>query len=785
MARSMGEGWSDFYAAALLSEPADNALGVYPIGSYSVHQVNGFSSEYFYGIRRFPLALKAAVGANNLPFNPLTFRYLNSNCDTLIGTTATNPNSAFPRNPVFSTSSGSQPCDQVLNAGEIWSTALWEVRGQLIAQYGPSEGNRRALQYITDGMKLAPLNPTMLQERDAIISAAVVNDPNDAAAVRHGFALRGMGLSASIQNTGTGSNTTVVTEAYDETPNVTIAPGFAVSDAPGDNDGYPEQGESLFLMVPLVNNTGAPISNVSVHVAGGGSANYGTINNGQTVTQNIAFTVPIDAPCPGELTLTFTISSSAGSKVETRSIMIGIPVGGPPVTFTNATPLTIPDSGASAPYGTTITASGLTGGKKIKLELTGLTHSFPGDLDILLVGPGGQKFIVMSDVGGSTGQTNANVALKDGAANLLPVTASGDLTGEWKPTNSLSGDIFPPPAPGSPYSEAAPAGAATFTSVFGVDGAAMNGTWTLYVVDDTSGDSGSLAGWRLTFEPALYTCFICRLCPSPHSKCDFDGDGRTDLSVFRPSEGNWYLNRSTSGFVVANWGLASDLTTPGDFDGDGKTDLAVWRPSSGTWYVLQSLGNTAAIFNFGSAGDIPVQADFDGDNRGDFAVFRPSTNVWYIQKSGGGTTITAFGASGDVPVRGDFDGDGKADIAVFRPSTGQWWIAKSNGGVSVTTFGLAGDQLVPADYDGDFKTDIAVYRGGTWYILRSTNGAVDIVNFGLADDVPVPGDYDGDQKDDQAIYRNGTWWLNRSTAGVVSAPFGVSDDLPLPSRYLP
>src|SRR6185295_13219246 len=116
--------------------------------------------------------------------------------------------SAFPPNQ-----SGGTPCDQVRYIGEIWASALWEARYQLILQYGAAEGNRRALQYITDGMKLAPLNPTMLQERNAIIAAASATDPNDVLAIRHGFAIRGMGYYASIQNTGTGNNTTVVTES--------------------------------------------------------------------------------------------------------------------------------------------------------------------------------------------------------------------------------------------------------------------------------------------------------------------------------------------------------------------------------------------------------------------------------------------------------------------------------------------------------------------------------------------------------------------------------------------
>ncbi|MBK9768141.1 MAG: M36 family metallopeptidase [Chloracidobacterium sp.] len=122
---------------------------------------------------------------------PLTFRYLNSDCNTLIGTTTSNPppNSAFPRGPI-----GTTTCDQVNNFGEVWTVALWEVRASLIDALGPAEGNRRALQYITDGMKLSPLNPTVLQMRDAILVAAQAANPSDVRHVWRGFAMRGMGF---------------------------------------------------------------------------------------------------------------------------------------------------------------------------------------------------------------------------------------------------------------------------------------------------------------------------------------------------------------------------------------------------------------------------------------------------------------------------------------------------------------------------------------------------------------------------------------------------------------
>lgn len=814
MSRGMGEGWSDFYAMALLSEPSDAALGTYTLGGYVTYQlVPTFEANYYYGIRRFPTAVMASVGPNGRPHNPLTFKHLNGNCDTTLGTTTTAVSSAFPRNPVISTSSGVQACDQVHNAGELWNVTLWEVRNQLIEQHGAAEGNRRALQYVTDGMKLAPIGPTMLQERDAIISAALASDPNDVLPIRRGFAIRGMGISASIQNPGSGTNNAAVTESFDILVNVAIADGFAVSDPPpGNNNGYPEPSEPVLLTVPLINNSGATITGVSLQVAGGSPVSYGDIANGQIVSRNINYTIPGSAPCGGEFVLSFTITSSAGTRTETRTINTGFPAGGPPITFTNSTPLTLPAAGASSPYGTTINATGLTGRKRIKVELTGLNHTYPGDLDVLLVGPGGQKFIVMADaVSSFTTQTNANVKLSDAATALLPATGSINMNGDWKPTNyDTTTDNFPAPAPASPYQSPAPAGASTFLSVFGDASLPMNGTWTLYINDDVSGDGGSLAGWKLTFESADYICCVCPRgeiarvslpdnaptaptcsCLPPRSRADFDGDGRTDVSVFRPSEGNWYLNQSVNGFAVLNWGLGSDRLAPGDFDGDNKTDFAVFRPTTDSaqpdFYVLRSSNFTYTTYSWGLPGDIPVVEDYDADGRADIAVYRPSSHTFYVFTSFFGTVLTYSGIESGVPVPGDYDGDNKADFATY--SVDGWYLSRSMSNYAsadFTRWGLAGDKPVHGDYDGDGKDDFAVFRPSdrTWYILRSSGG-YSFAQFGLADDVLVPGDYDGDRKADIAVYRNGTWYVNRTTAGMMITQFGLSTDIPIASSYLP
>jgi hypothetical protein len=232
--------------------------------------------------------------------------------------------------------------------------------------------------------------------------------------------------------------------------------------------------------------------------------------------------------------------------------------------------------------------------------------------------------------------------------------------------------------------------------------------------------------------------------------------------------------------------IDEDRAYVSDFDRDLYSDLSVFRPSEGNWYIFNSTGAVGSTIHFGASGDRPVPGDYDGDGLADFAVFRPSDNRWYISSSFNDTVrIVSFGAAGDKPVQADYDGDGKTDIAIFRPSTGQWWINRSSDGTSyVNTFGLSTDVLVPADYDGDFKTDLAVFRNGTWFINRSSDSQVRIINFGIAGDKPVLGDFDGDGSYDLAIYRNGTWWIANSLTGTFSVVvWGMPTDIPVPADY--
>jgi subtilisin-like proprotein convertase family protein len=487
----MGEGWSDFYARAILATAGEDVNGIYASGAFATLQLGTLgTNNYYYGIRRFPYAVKTNVGSNGKPHNPLTFADIDpAQINTSDG--------AFPESPLNFSGNGA---DEVHNEGEVWCMMLLEVRARFITRLGFAAGNQRALQLVTDAMKVTPLSPSFIQARDAIIAADNSGFGGaDLTDIWAGFATRGLGLDATNPSGNAVVESFLVPQLYVQTVTFT--------DSGGNGNGFADPGENLVLTVPLKNRAATTATSATATIAGN-TANYGDIAPGATVSRTIPYTVPPATPCNSQLGVSVDVNSSLGFFSPTQTFTLSV---GQNQTFSNAGAITINDAAPATPYPSNITVSGApTTITNVTVKLNGFSHTFPSDVDVLLVSPTGRKMIIFSDAGSSIDASNANITLNDAASSALP-ELTAILTGTYRPANySIVQDAFAAPAPAGPYLTAAPGGTDTLTSAFtGAPGGNPNGTWSLYVVDDLGGDVGSFAGgWSLTLFNTTYTCTV-------------------------------------------------------------------------------------------------------------------------------------------------------------------------------------------------------------------------------------------------------------------------------------
>ncbi len=226
---------------------------------------------------------------------------------------------------------------------------------------------------------------------------------------------------------------------------------------------------------------------------------------------------------------------------------------------------------------------------------------------------------------------------------------------------------------------------------------------------------------------------------------DYNGNGLTQLGVYRSASGGWYVREmadtEVSGVVIAGWVGEPYRVISGDYDGDGKADPAVYHEETGLWRVLMS-GNAYREITgiFGGRGyQVLPGYDFDGDGKIDPALYHQETGLWEIlfSRSAYAMVSGVFGGAGYEPAVADYDGDSLADPALFNRSTGEWIILPSttltSRGYTIfrRIFGGPGvsqpeyQRPAPADYDGDGLADLAFYdsRGGYWYIM-SFDGSI-------------------------------------------------------------
>ena len=297
----------------------------------------------------------------------------------------------------------------------------------------------------------------------------------------------------------------------------------------------------------------------------------------------------------------------------------------------------------------------------------------------------------------------------------------------------------------------------------------------------------------------------------------FSPAATADIAVWRGSDaGAWFIHGGTG----PHWGQPGDIPVPADYDGDGRTDAAVWRPSTGEWFVLLSAsGGVAQVTQWGVSTDVPLPGDYDGDGETDFAVYRPSQNAVLVQNDSCGSnqtiTLSAQGIGSGTPVVGDVDGDGADDPGTYDSYTGN--VSLLTGALkpswmrSVRSATLAGGAApVIADFNGDYRDDLATFSGyfmvagvlnaaprGTWTISTSQTAANSTQAWGGAfGDIPVPADYDATANPscdldtspgschnaDLAVWNNfsGNWTIRNGDGSARVVQWGQNGDIPIP-----
>ncbi len=503
----MGEGWSDFYALSLLNNTnADNPDGLYATGSYATFKlISGFVDNYVYGIRRFPYTTDNTI-------NPMTWADADDITNNLSGGIAPSP-ITFNNNGAL----------EVHNMGEIWCLTLWEVRSRIIhdlagANNDVPTGNHTMLQLTTDGMKMTPISPSVIQARDAIIAAdGVTHSFANEESIWGGFADRGLGYNAvepvaymfgfTAGHIGIGESFSV--------PFLDKASTTVGDSACGNNNGAIDPGEVIDLTVGLKNpwhkaskGVASATATLTCSTPGvtivNGSSTYGAIA-AQGTANGTPFKVGFASSLTAGQALDFTLTStsSLGTTAVNFKLRVGTPSGlGAPITYTKtlASPfLAIPDGQPRGVFDTLAVTDDFEIAD-LNFRVDDIHHTFVGDLSVELKGPTGYGTDLVSVIGGlvdgGPGDNLINMVIDDQATldMLSTSAASAPFTGSWLPVfndPSWASAGFGPPDPVGNLSR--------------FNGTSTKGTWTVEVSDQFNIDTGTLRAWSLIVTPRAFT----------------------------------------------------------------------------------------------------------------------------------------------------------------------------------------------------------------------------------------------------------------------------------------
>ncbi len=445
---SMGEGWSDWYAFDFLVAHGDvadtaadgdllNGAYLYPGGSIAGGPP---------GVRTQALDCRVGSSGPNCPGTP----------------------ASGPGGYTFG-DLGKVNGTDVHADGEIWVETLWDIRTAL--------GQATAERLITDAMRLSPLNPSFLDERNAILAADQAQGGVNADTLWGIFADRGMGYSASTA----GSSATSASEAFDLPPLVSHV-SAAIDDAPpiGDGDGIAEPGETVRITETLRNPNPFALTGVSGLLSGAGGLVVGGLaatwpspfaaSTNATGSTPLAVTVPAGQTCGSPLALSLDVTTDQGDQV----LPFTIPTGGPGALVSPNSadvPKAIPDNAVAGATSTlSVAAPGLI--NNVKVRIASITHTYDADLVITLIAPDGTPVLLVNKRGGSS--NNFTNTVFDDAAGADVSGGAAPFTGSYRPEQPLST----------------------------LRGLPVSGTWKLKVVDTAAIDSGSIVSWGLDARPA-------------------------------------------------------------------------------------------------------------------------------------------------------------------------------------------------------------------------------------------------------------------------------------------
>ena len=308
----------------------------------------------------------------------------------------------------------------------------------------------------------------------------------------------------------------------------------------------------MTVSLALTNSGAPPTTNVVATLLSGASVrtpsgpqSYGVLTPGGSSASR-QFTFTADGACGGTATLTLQLQDGASNLgTASFSFTLGRVRTNSVLTYGKTGLVSIPDTGPATPYPSTNVISGITGTlSKVTVTISNLTHSYPDDLDIVLVGPGGQAVMLMSDAGTSNGVNNITLTF-DGAAGSPVPDESPIAAGTYRPADYEPGELFPSPAPTGPFG-------ADLADFIGTN---PNGVWRLFIYDDAAGDFGSISGWALSINSSEPFC-----CSGPPALA-INRSG-TNVLVTWPSSAQGYRLEGTNKLpptLQANWPLITSV----------------------------------------------------------------------------------------------------------------------------------------------------------------------------------------------------------------------------------